>query len=204
MSRRPAALSRGRARGGGLLIAVAAVVSLTAGCSAGQVAATAKDVAAIEGSGAYRGGLAVRDVRIATPPTGSYRAGDDAPLYGSITTDASTTDTLVGIRAAAATGVSVVHVLGGSASGVLPASPSAVSSATSGALNLKLTYDSLLVYKDGGDFLQLHGLTRDLVPGQTVTMTFTFAQAGDITLQVPVATSNIPEPRLSPSPALTE
>lgn len=233
MSRRPAALARGRARSFGLLLAAAVVIPLATGCSAGQVAATALDVSAVEGAGAYRGGLAVLDVRIATPPGGSYAADGDAPLYGAITTDELTTDTLVGIRTDAASGVTLVHAPGGSASPTASASaspsgsaspsvsvsPSAAPSASSlaspaaspsaaaspsGPLNIKIDYGTLQVYQDGSDFLQLQGLTRSLSPGMSVTITFTFANAGDITLRVPVATPNTPEPRPSPSQALSE
>jgi copper(I)-binding protein len=230
VSRRHAAQSLGRARTVALLLAVA-VLPLAAGCSAGQVAATANDTPAVEGAVAYRGGLTLADVRIASPPTGSYLPGDDAALYGGIGANEETSDTLVRITTDVAAGATLVHVLGGgisasagaTASGLpgasspapsRPASPAAgasappasASPATPAAQDLDVAIGSsrLIVFKEGSDFLQLVGLTRTLIPGMTVTVTFSFAQAGDVTLEVPVATPDTPEPRPTPSPPLVE
>lgn len=52
---------------------------------------------------------------------------------------------------------------------------------------------------EGGSYLELQDLAADLMPGDTVTVTFSFARAGDITLDVPVATPDTPGPRLKPS-----
>jgi copper(I)-binding protein len=225
VSRTPAAHARGRARGIGLLLVLAAAVPLATACSAGQVAATAMDVPAVEGAMANRGGLALLDLRIATPPAGSYRAGDDAALYGAIATDDATSDTLVSVHGDVAANVSLVHVVGGgsaspsASSSAAPAasassspspspSPSAAPPGSAGPvlenLNLALSGNQLVTFKQGGDFLQLDGLTHTLIAGTTVSLTFSFAQAGDITLAVPVATPDTPEPRPSPSHQLVE
>lgn len=195
-----------------MLIAAAALIPMAGACSAGQDAATAHEVAAVEGADAYRGGLALGDVRIATPPIGSYRAGDDAQLYGAISADDGTSDTLVSISTSAARTVALVPVPGSSSAsgssasgspasgGSASASPALPSPAAPAELNLELHRGELLAFGQGRDVLELRGLTRVLTPGMTVRMTFVFAQAGEITLDVPVATPDTPEPRLSPSP----
>jgi hypothetical protein len=44
----------------------------------------------------------------------------------------------------------------------------------------------------GGDHVMFMGLTRDLVQGETVTLTLTFEQAGDKTIEVPVDLERAP------------
>ncbi len=216
-------VSRRRTRWLALLVVAASVMPLAA-CGAGQVAATAENLPAVEGAGARRGGLTLADIRIATPLTGAYRIGDDAELYGAISADDMTSDTLVSIRTAAAPDVTLKFGLGIGAPAASDAAPSGSTSAAStasasasastgpspstgpgpGEINLPISSGKLPVFKSGGDILLLHGLTRVLTPGMTVSMTFSFAQAGDITLDVPVATPDSPGPRPTPSKAPAE
>lgn len=46
--------------------------------------------------------------------------------------------------------------------------------------------DSRLEMKPGGHHIMLLGLTRDLKPGDTVTLTLTFEKAGRMTVEAPV------------------
>lgn len=192
-----------------LLVAVAAAASLVSACGAGQIAQTAKDVASIEGADVTRGGVAIRDAKVATPPGGSYASGSDAPMYASIATDDKTSDTLVGVRTDAAVSVALVPASGagstspaptasGSASASAPAAPSAAAPAP---IDVRLAAATLTAFKDGGTYLQLHGLTRTLAPGTTIKVTFTFARVGNVTFDVPVATPSSPGPRPNPSPS---
>lgn len=77
-----------------------------------------------------------------------------------------------------------------------PAAPSASPSADAG---LQIGDGSLIVLTQGGSYLELQDLVTDLLPGNTVSITFSFARAGDITIKVPVATPDTPGARLKPS-----
>lgn len=77
-----------------------------------------------------------------------------------------------------------------------PAEPSASPSSDAG---LKIGENSLIVLTQGGSYLELQDLVADLMPGNTVSVTFSFARAGDITIDVPVATPDAPGPRLKPT-----
>ncbi|MDQ6875480.1 MAG: hypothetical protein M3042_10530 [Actinomycetota bacterium] len=213
MSRPPVAPAGSRGRRPSLLLLVAGTLAALLGaCSSGQIAQTARDVSAVEGSSASRGGVGVRDARIAEPPGGSYSSGGDAPMLASIVTDDKTSDTLMRVTSDAADSVTVTTGSSGSPSAATSASasaaPSASASSADSTLDVKLDAGTLLVFGGGGgggpgseNALNLVGLRHDLSPGMTVRVTFSFAQAGDITLNVPVATPDVPEPRLSPSPS---
>lgn len=209
MSRPPAAPAGPRVHRRVLLLVAGALGSLLmSACSSGQIAQTASDVSAVEGSSATRDGVGVRDARIAEPPGGSYSSGGNAPLLVAIATDDGTTDTLVRVTTGAADAVTVTKGSSGSASASASAAPSASSARSDARLDIKLDAGSLLVFGGGGgggagseNSLNLVGLRHDLSPGMTVRVTFSFARAGDLTLTVPVATPNVPEPRLSPSPS---
>jgi copper(I)-binding protein len=53
---------------------------------------------------------------------------------------------------------------------------------------------------DGSQQLTLTGLTRELRSGDVVQVTFLFDQAGPLTMSIPVATPNSPQPRQSVKP----
>jgi copper(I)-binding protein len=57
-----------------------------------------------------------------------------------------------------------------------------------------------LFYNAGDAFVpELTGLKNKVLVGQSVTVTLSFAQAGDLTLQVPIESSTLPGPSPAPS-----
>ena len=64
---------------------------------------------------------------------------------------------------------------------------------------LEITKGALIVLGQGKSYLELRGLTRALSPGMTITVTFSFAKAGDIKLRVPVGTPDTPGARVKSS-----
>lgn len=196
---------------------------LATACSSGQVAQTATQVITAEGANATRGGVALRAVLIPTPAQGTYKTGEPAPLYLAISTEEGTSDTLVAVTSHAAASVALVRSPFGASGSASPsasrassaspsspagtpsatpaATPSAVPSASPGAedAGLKIGDGTLIVLGQGVSYLELQDLTADLRPGDTVSVTFSFARAGDITLNVPVATPDTPGSRLKPS-----
>jgi len=191
---------------------------LATACGSGQVAQTATQVITAEGANAQRGGVAVRGVLIPTPARGSYQAGEPAPLYLAISTEEGTSDTLIAVTSHAAASVALIRSPFGAtppAAAAAPsssASPSSLPAATPAAspavpsaspggeeAGLKIGDGALVVLARGASYLELQDLTADLKPGDTVSVTFSFARAGDITIDVPVATPDTPGTRLKPS-----
>jgi copper(I)-binding protein len=199
------------------LVAVCATL-LTSACAAGQRAATANVVAAIDATTGTVGDLQLRDVAIKPPPGGpSYAAGDAAELQLVIVNTGRTTDTLRSVSSPAAAGYQVFATAAEastaaspsstptpsestSASGSTSASSSAsgtpTDSASASSSSSATPSPSVSLQIPAGQALTLSvtdtqpvlliKLTKALFPGTTVQVTFTFADAGSVTLTVPI------------------
>jgi copper(I)-binding protein len=200
------------------LIAMAAVVAAlsTAGCAAGQQAATAHESAAIDGTGGTIGAIELHAVAIEPPPNGpSYPAGATAALTLIIVNDSTSDDALVGASASGAASVLLyASAADATAAGSSPPTPSSSTSpagTTSGATptggsstvsastspsstgpqpltSLAIPAgEHVAIAVNGTDMaMVLTGLLKPLFPGTTLSITFTFRSAGSITLSVPV------------------
>lgn len=176
----------------------AAAISLTS-CAAGQHAATATDKPAIAGTGGSVGTIKLLDVTVQAPnitsrDTGTkfYTAGDNAPLTITLVNSGHDADTLTSVTSTAFTAWQVVSTplvtedsasTGGATSQVVPPQ-------TSVALGL-----SNLGVGTGqsANTLVMTGLKgADLYPGSVVPITFTFANSGSVTLDVPVDLTSTP------------
>jgi copper(I)-binding protein len=158
-------------------------VALSA-CSAGQVAQTAQQNRDRTGAQMSVGDLALRAVELPYPTGGIYESGGDARLLAAVVSTSDTDDTLVSITGDAFDSVEVVD-------------PEATAAATPGGpLDLTVPANGTLYLGNGtGPSVTLVGLSQDLGVGQFVTVTFTFEQAGEVTVPVPVATSARDLPR---------
>jgi copper(I)-binding protein len=155
-----------------------------AACSAGQVAQPAEQNRDKTGNMADLGTLSLRAVELAYPTGGVYPAGSDARLLAAVASDSATEDTLVSIEG----DFDSVDVVDPAATG---------DTATgSGSLDVTVPADGVLFLGNGtGPSVTLVGLANEVAVGDTVPVTFTFEQAGTVTLQVPVATSARDLPR---------
>lgn len=151
-----------------LIPAVGAALALTvSGCAAGQVAQTAQQVAAIDGANASVGPLGVRDVRLAATDKGSYEAGSEVPVKLWVSNTATSPDTLTAVT-----------------------SPNAASIAIDG--DAEFVGESLVEITDTTSVTIVVTLNDELRYGHSIPMTFSFAQAGAVTIKVPI---EIPEER---------
>jgi len=154
-----------------LIPAVGAALALTlAGCAAGQISQTAQQVAAIDGANASAGAVGVRDVRLAPTEDNSYPAGADVPLRLWVSNTALTPDTLSTVSTPAA---ATVEIKG---------------AAEFGGQSLSEITDSTALT------ITLTGLNEELPYGHSIPVTFSFAQAGSMTVNVPI---EIPPARAS-------
>jgi copper(I)-binding protein len=213
---------------------VAAGVTVLAGCQAGQQAQTAEQIPTIDGNYAQVGSLALRDVTIEYPETGSWPQGSDARLQLVIVNEGREADSLVEVRTDAADRVTLAAAPSsstspgptGTASGsaapsesaapsgsAAPSESSSASPSESGSpaatpepspteateASIPIPANGLVALRDDGPEIMLIGLTRTLRPAQVVPVTFVFAQAGEVTVNVAVA---VPTEEVSPAPTV--
>ncbi|GAB2762216.1 hypothetical protein GCM10027174_43560 [Salinifilum aidingensis] len=160
------------------------------GCSAGQNAATETQVAAINGGSKDKGDIAMRNVQFTFPRTGEvYPEGSSAPVQGMIINSGETADHLVGASSsyAASVEVSGATELPGDAALHAYGAP-APSAENSGYVEPQPRPDQREVT------ITVNGLTEEIGPGVTIPVTFRFAEAGEVTVQVPIARDHSPRP----------
>lgn len=164
-------------------------VSVLAGCAAGREAQTSNTDAVGDAAEADVGQLQVRNVHLAAPETPLYGEGGDAPLYLTVANRSEVPDSLTAVTSddAASVGVRQSELAGGDATPT--ASPSGGSPTLAGGTSFPLAVPGGSALRLGPDssHLVLQGLERQLRPGQSVRVTFSFANAGSTTLFVPVA-----------------
>ena len=152
-------------------------VALTA-CSAGQVAQTAEQNRDKTGAQSDLGDLTLRAVQLPYPVGGVYGSGANARLMAAVASTSDTDDALVSVEGEGFDGVEVVD-------------PDATTATTPqpGSLDLTVPADGVLYLGDGaGPQVTLVGLSEEIGAGQFVDVTFTFEQAGEVTVPVPIAT----------------
>jgi hypothetical protein len=137
------------------------------GCDAGQEAETAQETPDVAGVDGTVGEVSLDDVFLDAEDT--VEAGAAVPLRGVLTNDAEQADRLVGVSTPSAESVQLLDESGApSADGIeLPAGGQV--EAVSEAVRM-----------------QLEQVTAPIAPTDTVPVTFTFATAGEVTLDVPV------------------
>ena len=149
-------------------------VALSA-CSAGQVTQTAGQMRDKVGAMAEVGEITLRAVEFAYPRGGVYEDGDDAELRMAIINDSEEADALVDISGE---GFGDVEIDDDSADG------------TGSSDEIEVPGNST-VFVDGEDLsITLTDLDDSLTTGQSLELTFTFENAGEVTVPVTVSTSD--------------
>lgn len=180
------------------------------GCSAGQVAQTAEMPPAVNGNSAQAGDLMLRNVLVAFPEDSEpYAEGDDAPLLLSIINTGLTDDELVAVTSPAGEVEMIGNpaIPGGTALQVvrpdenaateseMPATTTPESPGTSGTETSEpttTTAEDATPGVVGTMSLVITGLTTDLPFGKNVPVTFEFAEAGKVTVELPIDTADSP------------
>ena len=159
-------------------------------CSAGQVSQTATQEQNL-GNSADVGALSLRGLQLPYPTGGLYPAGGDARLVGTVASTADADDTLVAVEGDAFDSAEIVD----------PNAPSAAAAGTTGTGSLDLTVPgggALFLGNGAGPAVTLVGLSEELTVGEYVDVTFTFEQAGEVTVPVPVGVAARDLPRGEP------
>ena len=174
MTRSPARYSSARR---GLVAAFAGASLLLAGCSANELEedAPAEDPGTEVDGGAIGPDTRVNDdlsllqVQLEYPLDGAYEAGEDARLFMAVSNTGGDPVTLTDISGPDFGGVEVV---------------------TAEGQGLPLTVDAqdnLYVGAEGPPEVTLLDLGQELRSSQSIPVTFTFAEAGEVTVDVPVS-----------------
>lgn len=184
------------------MVTVLTAIAVT-GCAAGQRAQTSTEFSVVDGVSADVSTIGLRDLGIAAPVTGtpSYPRAGSAPLVMGIVNNGRAPDTLVSVSSPAASGTTitaptatttaaVTRPAGGSSPGVSSSAPAPSAPAPSGPAGAQIEIPASKLVRistdQGSAGVTLTGLKNPLVPGQSVSVTFTFRTAGTVTVQVAV------------------
>lgn len=169
-----------------------AVVPLATACGAGRNAATSIKRSVAEGQSADLGSMQIRDAYLGAPALGVYGLGTDARLYLTIVNQGARPDALSAVSSTAASSVTLASDT------TAPATPAVDPTATVGtapglpapgvSLPLQIPVVAPVQLEPSGQYLLLQGLKRRLFAAAYAPVTFTFDNAGSITLDVPVDT----------------
>ncbi len=153
-------------------------VALSA-CSAGQIAQTATQDRDIRGGQADAGQIHLRTATTAYPQSGAYTEGGDARLLVAVANSGQADDEVTDISGPGFESAEVVD-------------PTSTEEAPTGFV---VPAGQNVFVGEGGPTVTLVGLTQALTAGESLEVTFTFRDAGEITLPVLVGTPSLDLPR---------
>lgn len=188
----------------GIGIAAAAVL-LSAGCAAGQVAETANEKATLDGVNVTQGNLRLVALAVKPPSSTSYAPGSAPAVRLVLVNTGRRADQLTSISSSVATGWGSFT---DPAEAAAAANPNPVGPKPKGATAPVTVKPGARVSwgtPEPSKTLLLLNIKRRLFPGTTITMTFTFKNAGSVTTEVPIQLSSghplsyVPKPEPSPA-----
>jgi copper(I)-binding protein len=210
--------TRGR-RPGRAAVGLGAIITAAAlgvsGCAAGRDAQTAYERPTIDGAITTVGQMSLNGLTIQAPVTTSYAKGSSASMRIVLVNSGPSADTLTGITSPSFRGWAAFDTLSQaqSAQAAATATPTAAPSSTAGTgestpplsptgshqvpvpANSRVSFGT----PESKGALLLTGFLQPAYPGSDVPMTFTFARAGAVTVQVPVGLTNGPNDSVIPS-----
>ena len=173
-----------RLRAAARTVTAAVLVLLMTGCGAGQQAATSTQLTHAGGAVGRVGPISVLDVefRFAPPIAGDevYGVGDTAPMSVTIVNNGTSADRLVRLSSPVAVAGVVV------ADGLVVPAGATLTAGQTGVSSIEVPYE------DDARLLALTGLRTPIRSGLTYPVVLGFERAGDIVLDVPVDTPDVP------------
>ncbi|MFV0534229.1 MAG: hypothetical protein ACK5MR_11295 [Cumulibacter sp.] len=161
-SRRPARSTRLTAAAIATPFVLGAVLT---GCSAGQVTQTAEKRPSVEGEQGEVGDLKVLNAHFVAPTDeGKYQAGDTVEIE-FVVTSGGPSDELTGIDVDGAPATIV------------------------GASSIEIPAGDHLIVGENGDITVEATMTDEVYPSALIPVTFTFAEAGELEIELPIAAS---------------
>lgn len=216
---------RRRSRAAAAALAVLAIgAGGLSGCAAGRDAQTAYQKPTLDGTEAQVGYISMNAMTIQAPTAKFYPKGSSAAMRVVLVNSGNTADTLTSIsspgfagwgvfgsaaqaqaaQAAATAGAASVTPAASSSTpsaGGAPSSSGGASPAPAGAQRLSLPPNARVPFgtPEAKGALLLTNLRTPAHPGSAVPITFTFARAGAVTVQVPVGLTASPQFSTIPS-----
>ena len=185
-----------RTRGLRAVLVAGGIAVLLAGCAAGQVTSTAEIVPVIDGALATVSTMDLRAIAVPPPTDRSWAEGSSAPLQMFLINNSATPDQLVRVSTNRSASVQVL-AQGGVEASAASSAQQAQSIDVPGDESVSVGFDP------GNPQVVLTGLTENLFPAQTISVTFQFAKAGSVTTNVPVRLTSPPSspPTINATPA---
>ena len=185
-----------RTRGLRAVLVAGGIAVLLAGCAAGQVTSTAEIVPVVDGALATVSTMDLRAIAVAPPTDRSWAEGSSAPLQMFLINNSATPDQLVKVSTDRSASVQVL-AQGGVQASAASSAQQAQSIDVPGDESVSVGFDP------GNPQVVLTGLTENLFPAQTISVTFQFAKAGSVTTNVPVRLTSPPSspPVVNATPA---
>ena len=173
----------------GVGVAVAAAL-LTSACAAGQDAQTANQKPTLDGTNVSVGAIDLRGLSIEAPSGVSYAPGSNPAIKLVLVNSGHSTDQLTSITSSDASGWGTA--IGTTGTGTTSTTP------------VDLTPGARVSYgvPEATNSLLLLNTKTTLYPGTTIPVTFTFAKAGSVSVDVPVhLTEGSQSPSYVPAPS---
>ena len=185
-----------RTRGLRAVLVAGGIAVLLAGCAAGQVTSTAEIVPVVDGALATVSTMDLRAIAVAPPTDRSWAEGSSAPLQMFLINNSATPDQLIKVSTDRSASVQVL-AQGGVQASAASSAQQAQSIDVPGDESVSVGFDP------GNPQVVLTGLTENLFPAQTISVTFQFAKAGSVTTNVPVRLTSPPSspPIINATPA---
>nr|WP_218862794.1 copper chaperone PCu(A)C [Actinopolyspora biskrensis] len=172
------------------VVGLGAVVALS-GCATGQQAETSQQVASASGASANAKTMAVRNATLGFPEgtdgRAVYEKGSSAPVEAVLVNESKQSDQLVRVSSSYAQSTEITGTK------TIPAEQRLYAVEEQGGSSDELTAAEASDDERERVRISLNGLSQDIYPGTTIPVRFTFAEAGSVTLHVPIGAS--PEPR---------
>jgi copper(I)-binding protein len=199
----------------GLGVVVIGATLLTAGCAQGQHAMTAVEAPAIDGATANVGDIGLHAVLVATPPDKFYAVASDAAMKLVLVNNGHSDDSLTKVDAPAFAATTMFA--SGSVAGAqdivdahnatAPQAPTTEPGVIN-AIDIKAGDSVPVGQTNDQPAILLRSLTAEgagedkgLFPAEAIPVTFTFKNAGSVTVRVPVELSKVPNSLSVPPPS---
>ena len=168
-------------------LALATVAAVTA-CSAGQVTQTSTQVATVQGSSADIGDLALRDIRIVYPSGGTYAEGSTAELVLVVTNQGLTEDNLIDVTGEFFDSANLPSDDPSPTPSDDPSSTPSGDEPAQANVEAPIPAEGILQFGTSeSPSIELVNLTEKISVAEVFVITFVFEQAGEVTVEVPVA-----------------
>ena len=169
-----------------LALLAGGALALTA-CGSGQISQTATQVAAVNGNSADVGDIQLRNVHVVYPNSQEYsiEPGGTVELgFTAINSNSAVADELTGISSPEAQ-VTIVDEAESGSNEIAPLTALGAGSPADVQLDDPLLPIQLIK-------VEMADISENVRPGLTVPVTFTFAEAGDVVVNVPVDPGTTP------------